>query len=146
MPSGSIDSILQPLGLARFLAEYWGKRYCHVTGERGRFAHLLEWREVNRILAEHRLDHPRLRVAINGDAAQSSASRYIRRSVSRRGIPITRVDPAGLAAAIREGGTLVFDAVDELTGPVRSLAEAFERVFSEHIQVNAYAAWGATRG
>ena len=47
---------------------------------------------------------------------------------------------------LREGATLVLDAVDELHPPVRDVAEALEGVFRVRVQVNGYAGWRTSHG
>jgi hypothetical protein len=47
---------------------------------------------------------------------------------------------------LRDGATLVLDAVDELHEPITALAESLEGVFRQRIQVNAYAGWRTSHG
>lgn len=74
--------------------------------------------------------------------------RYLSFQINRRksGQPIPRLDAAGLTHELREGATLVLDAVDELHPPIRLLAESLERVFRVRVQVNAYAGWRTSHG
>jgi hypothetical protein len=51
-----------------------------------------------------------------------------------------------LTEQLRRGATLVVDAVDELYQPLDDLAAGLERVFREHVQINAYAGWRTQRG
>jgi ribosomal protein L16 Arg81 hydroxylase len=51
-----------------------------------------------------------------------------------------------LTKHLREGATLVLDAVDELSEPVEELAIKLELLFREHVQVNMYAGWQTSRG
>lgn len=51
-----------------------------------------------------------------------------------------------LTEQLRNGATLVLDAVDEFHDPIDALAAGLERELREHVQVNAYGSWGSTRG
>jgi hypothetical protein len=72
---------------------------------------------------------------------------YVRHAQHRRHrTTVPRLLPAGLTKHLREGATLVLDAVDELFGPIEELAEDLEFVFRERVQVNMYAGWQTSRG
>lgn len=146
--NGSINSfekLLEPCQAGEFLQTTWGKTYRHIVGRRGKFAHLLPWNRLNEILAEHRLDFPRLRLARSGKSLPASAYlRYARSPRARSAIP--RLLSTELTKQLREGATLVLDAVEELHAPLRELAEGLEFFFREHIQINAYAGWHIEKG
>jgi hypothetical protein len=141
----NLEKLLEPCLQEEFFASSWGRSYRHVAGWRGKFSHLLPWDQLNRILREHRLDFPRLRLVRDGQSLQSTAYlRHIRGSRGRTQIP--RLLPVKLTEQLRGGATLVLDAVDELHQPLDQLAEALERSFHEHVQINAYAGWRTSRG
>ncbi|MDT4898967.1 MAG: hypothetical protein QOH25_4044 [Acidobacteriota bacterium] len=127
------------------MSSAWGKTYKHIRGWQGKFAHLLPWDRLNETLERHRLDFPRLRLALDGKSLPASS--YLRyTSSARQRTPIPRLLPAELTKQLRRGATLVLDAADELFEPLRELAEGLEYLFHEHIQINAYAGWQTTRG
>lgn len=129
-----------------FLHTYWGKKFCHIQGDSNRFSDLLPWSGVNDILESHQLSFPRLRVAKDGESASTTADRFIRRTRTRRGTDSTELDTTALTAELRQGATLIIDAVDDLYEPVRALAVALEATFQEPVQANAYAGWGTSKG
>jgi ribosomal protein L16 Arg81 hydroxylase len=140
-----LNKLLEPCQAEEFLQETWGKTPLYIKGRQGKFSKLLTWNRLNEILGEHRLDFPRLRLAKGGKSL--SASTYLRhaRNVRQR-TTIPRLQSSELIKQIRDGATLVLDAVDELSAPVRDLAEALEYLFRERIQVNAYAGWHVEKG
>lgn len=141
----SLEKILDPCPAEEFLASSWGKSYKHIKGWPGKFARLLPWTELNEILRRHRLDFPRLRLMRDGQRV--AVSDYIRHSTNlRRKTSIPRLLPAELTKHLREGATLVLDAVDELYRPIEELAEDLEFTLREHVQVNMYAGWQTSRG
>lgn len=140
-----LEKLLEPYPQEEFITSSWGKTYQHVPGWKGKFSHLLPWEQLNKILQQHRLDFPRLRLTQNGKSLPANS--YLRYATGgRRKIPIPRLQPDKLTQQLREGATLVLDAVDELSEPLRELAEGLELFFHEHIQINAYAGWRTSQG
>jgi hypothetical protein len=94
---------------------------------------------------QHRLDFPRLRLALDGKSLPASS--YLKHTRNaRQTTVIPRLLSDELTKQLREGATLVLDAVDELFRPLRELAEGLEYFFHEHVQINAYAGWQTSRG
>jgi ribosomal protein L16 Arg81 hydroxylase len=141
----SLDKLLEPCPPDEFLQSTWGKTCRYIRGRRGKFAHLLPWDQLNRILGEHRLDFPRLRLARDGKSLPASS--YLKHTgSSRQRTAIPRLLSGELTKQLRQGATLVLDAVDELSTPLRELSEALEYSFHEHVQINLYAGWQTSRG
>lgn len=140
-----LEKLLEPCLPEEFLVSTWGRSYRHVRGWPGKFSDLLPWDQFNRILRQHRLDFPRLRLIRDGQSVASTA--YLKHVTSgRRRARIPRLLPVQMTEQLRQGATLVLDAVDELYQPLESLAEGLERSFREHVQINAYAGWRTSRG
>ncbi|MFL6337329.1 MAG: cupin domain-containing protein [Pyrinomonadaceae bacterium] len=137
--------MLEPNAPGEFLDSTWGVNFLHVRGRAGRFAHMMPWGRLSEILGRQRLDFPRLRLVRDGKSLPVSS--YLRHATSaKQKAPIPRLKSAGLARELREGATLVLDAVDELSGPVEELAKGLELLFRERVQVNLYAGWQTSRG
>ncbi|MFE2043473.1 JmjC domain-containing protein [Streptomyces sp. NPDC059477] len=126
-----------------FLAEASGRTYRLMPGGQA-VAGLLDWDDVNEILARHRLEAPRLRLSVNGVAVPSDA--YTVREVARRRTVWNRLHPAALHEQLAKGATLVIDSFDELHPGVQSLAGSLETALRSRVQVNLYASWTATEG
>ncbi|HKS29315.1 MAG TPA: cupin domain-containing protein [Pyrinomonadaceae bacterium] len=140
-----LEKILEPCRLEDFFASVWGKSYAHFKGSPGRFKHLLSWDKLNEILRQHRLDYPRLRLMRDGETIPSSS--FVRRTQSARVQgTIPRLKPLAFTKHLREGATLVLDAVSEVYPPIEELAQELELILRERIQVNMYAGWHTSRG
>jgi ribosomal protein L16 Arg81 hydroxylase len=136
----TFSSTLSPLGVDDFLARVWGRSFAHLPGTRGRFHDLLSWSDVNGMLQKHRLEPPRLRLVRNGAfAAKNDFLRY-------EGERVPFVVPEKLSERLRDGYTLIVDAVDDMVDGVMRVAEDFERVLHESVQVNMYAGWREQQG
>jgi Cupin superfamily protein len=140
-----LAGLLAPLETRTFLDTCWGRTFQHIPGTPGKFAALLPWATLNSILEQHRLEPPRLRLTREGQAVPAS-SFLSYRTARKSGQTIPALSPAELTRELREGATLVLDAVDELYPPITDLAEALEKLFCVRVQVNAYAGWRTSHG
>ncbi len=137
--------MLAPCAPEEFLDSSWGADVLHVRGGAGKFAHMMPWGRLSEILRRHRLDSPRLRLVRDGKPLPVAS--YLRRVTgARQKNTIPRLKGVELARQLREGATLVLDAVDELSEPVEELATDLELFFRERVQVNLYAGWQTSRG
>lgn len=131
---------LGTIPVGEFLTRVWGQTFAHLPGTPGRFHGLLSWSEVNGMLQKHRLEPPRLRLVRQGEFAPKNAFlRY-------EGGKVPFVVPEKLSRLLRDGHTLIIDAVDDMTDGVMAAAEDFERVLHESVQVNLYAGWREQQG
>lgn len=145
MIGDSLAQLLKPYAPEEFLASSWGVNVSHVRGGAGKFARLMPWERLNEILSRHRLDFPRLRLVQDGESVPVAS--YLRHVAGNRGkTRVPRLKPVGLAGRLRDGATLVLDAVDELHDPLKELAAGLELFFREHVQINLYAGWQTSRG
>jgi hypothetical protein len=141
----SLAEILEPCAPEEFLDFSWGVNVLHVRGRAGRFARMMPWSRLSEILGRHRLDFPRLRLVRDGKPVPVAS--YLRHTTgARQKTTIPRLKYVELTRQLREGATLVLDAVDELSEPVEELAKNLELFFREHVQVNLYAGWQTSRG
>jgi ribosomal protein L16 Arg81 hydroxylase len=123
-----------------FLTHTWGQRPLVLKGTRARFHELLSWQDVNGMLQKHRLEPPRLRLVRQGVfAAKDQFLRY-------DGPKVPFVVPEKLSQLLRDGHTLIIDAVDDMIDGVMRVAEDFERALHEAVQVNMYAGWREQQG
>ena len=145
--AGGLAALLQPHPQEEFLASSWGKSYLHVRGWPGKFAPLMPWPRLNTILKRHRLDYPRLRLVRGGKRVPASSYlKHVGGKGRQAGASVPRLLPAALTEHLREGATLVLDAVDELHEPLERLAAELERLFRVRVQVNCYAGWRTSHG
>ncbi len=151
--SPSLQTLLQPLSADRFFAEYWQRQFAFIPGTRGKFADLLPWPVLNRILAEHRIDAPRLRLVRNGMMVSTHLyteyqpmRHYDHDGTTRRRVEVPRIVHKQFIGLLRGGATLVIDAADELYAPLGLLTAELENVFEESVNANLYAGWTTTNG
>jgi len=140
----TLVSIAERLGGDSFLARALHREHVHVPGSPVDTAGLLTWDDLNDILALHRLEPPRLRLAVDGSHLHRHD--YTTPEVTRRLTVVHRLQPGALHERLAEGATLVLDAVDELHTPLADFATALERFVRTGVQINAYASFTPTQG
>jgi hypothetical protein len=140
--------LLAPEPIERFLSDVWGQHMLHVPGTCEKTAPLFSWDELNRIIGGHRLEPPRMRLAIEGKP--HAALPYLRPprppGLVQRGLDASRLDLEALYTHLRGGATLILDAIDEVCPPLARLCDGLARCFLTHTQVNAYASFRDTYG
>jgi len=104
---------------------------------------LFGWPQLNTALAEHRLSPPRLRLEQYGGDVTAGVFRSRR---TRRGVVLQDLDSAALTAKLRDGATLIVDAVNELSAPLQDLCSGLSSEFTAWCQTNLYACWGTAQG
>jgi hypothetical protein len=153
MSPRDLAAILAPCTPEEFFAESYGTSWRLVRGRPGKFAGLLSWGDLNRLLKEHHFPvvNPedygvapgvtpkgRLLVAV-GNRAVPAASFY--REVTVRGLRFFRLDPAALSHQLRRGATLGILGVDQVHQPCADLADNLERSLQETVVLDVYASF-----
>ncbi|ANN16744.1 cupin [Amycolatopsis orientalis] len=140
----TLADLVAPLGVSQFFQEVQGETYRRFEGRAGRFAELLPWPALNAILRQHRLEFPRLRLALDGTPVPMES--YTDLVPPRRSGTVPRLRAAPFTEHLRDGATMVLDAIQELSDPIGDLARSLEHDLRESVQVNLYAGWGVTHG
>lgn len=139
-------SISGRLGGDEFPAQVLGRehrRYPATEEERDSLAHLLTWSDLNHIIATQRIDPPRMRLAKGGII---EAGEYTRLREYRRMSDWNQPVPHLFHQQLKDGATLVLDAIDEMHPPIGRLIAEMEAWLRTGIQVNAYASWTSRQG
>jgi hypothetical protein len=127
----------------RLLGQAFGRAPFRTHLASGAAGELFGWAQLNAALAEQRLTPPRLKLERAGQDVSGEAFRTRR---TRRGVQMLDLDPAALMAGLRDGATLIVDAVNEISPPLRRLCAGLSADFAASCQANLYACWGETQG
>ena len=133
------DTLIAPVDREIFIDEYYNTAMLHLPGTEGRFSDLLDWADLDYLLAHNRLEPPRLRLSRAGK--EIGPSLYTR---ERRGA--RDLDAGATTMLLRQGATLVISFAEELLPPLQALAEDTEQVLGAHVNINIYAGWGSESG
>jgi ribosomal protein L16 Arg81 hydroxylase len=131
----NLDDVLSPLPASEFIRDYLGQKFVHLPGSRGRFSSLFPWPVLNEMLDTHRFVSPRLRLSQDGKTV--SPDLFMKNGQLRS---------AELTGLLREGATLIVDAVDEVHPPLKDFAQHLSRKLQARINVNLYAGWRTSHG
>jgi hypothetical protein len=138
-----LDTLIYPWTRPQLLEDRFGKRWFFAQGSKGRFHELLTWQALNSLLAYHRLEQRRLtskgetfqmQLIQNGQAVPQET--YV-----RNGIVASKV-----SALLRDGATLIVNAIDDLHAPIASLVRQLETQLRAQVHANLYAAWRRDQG
>lgn len=141
MFSFELDNDLRPHIDAAALLSLFNSRAGRIEGKTEVRPSLISWQDLNNVLASHRLNEPRLRVAGVPDGDP-----IVRVQHGRRDVKIPRLSLDSIISALSGGGTLVLDAIDETHPKLRALTRAFARTFGSVPQTNLYASFGSSPG
>ncbi|MGI5214710.1 cupin domain-containing protein [Plantactinospora sp. CA-290183] len=131
-----LPELIAPTTEADFLSGIFHQRPLFLPGARDRFAGLFSWEDLNRALGQHRLEFPRLRLV--RESAAVPPERYTERVSVGEGRTAPRVLVAPLTDLVRQGATLIVDAVDELSDPLQRVAADLERLLRSQVGACAY--------
>jgi hypothetical protein len=126
-----------------FLGEQFGRAPFRRRLPEGEAARLFGWNLLNRVLAEHRLGPPRLKLEKGG--AEVGRPVFGERR-PRPGQTLYDIDTPALYEQLRNGATLILDAVNELHAPLQRLSSGLATEFCASSQTNLYACWGESQG
>jgi len=142
-PFRALAGLIGPGEVTGFMATRLGRAAHRSRLAPGVAQGLFGWPQLNAALAEQRLTPPRLRLEQAGADVTEGVFKSRR---TRRGAVLQDLDPAALTARLREGATLIVDAVNEISPALQQLCSGLSAEFTASSQANLYACWGTTQG
>ena len=133
----TFDDIMAPLGGARFLAEYLGRKPLHLEGPPDKFAAVMRWQVLNRLLGMTTV-WSQGSLVLMLDKEPVPAAAYCAIAPGRDGGQVLRPDPAKVRAFLRQGATLVANDIDQLTPELSSFCRSLEKALGGKVQANLY--------
>jgi hypothetical protein len=128
-----LDIWLAPHTARDFVEEVIGEAALYVPGTPNKFKDLCSWADLNRLLEYGGLAYPRVRLVT--DSHEIPDEQYSRRGLS--GYPRLRV--GGVNRALREGGVLIIESIEDLLAPIAACCRVFEAVLELPVQADLYA-------
>ena len=143
------DDLVSPLSAAEFFAgQYPHRRPILFRGPAERFGPLVEWTDLDELICTGRVNAADLALFMDGVRIPSelyAMTPYGSGHRQREG-EAAMVDDRKLVSFLRQGATLVVDAVHKSLRSVAHLAHAFETALHSYSYINLYASWHSTRG
>lgn len=144
MSISTFAEFIAPVSESEFFDRYWNRSSVLIRGSAEKCSGTFSWAELNRLLCEHRLTPQQVRLSHHDKSSDELA--FISQRPSITGRQIYQIDLTLLYSLIKDGASLVLDAVDEMSGPVREMCEVLGRKLECQFSTNAYATWGDTPG
>lgn len=143
------DDLISPLSAPEFHARHYPDPHPVLfRGPSERFKPLVTWRDLDVLVSTGRRDAAGVQLFTEG--AQLSKELYAMTPYGsgyrQRERDAAAVDDRKLVPLLRQGATLVVDAVHKSLRSVADLAHAFETALHSYAYINLYASWHSTRG
>jgi hypothetical protein len=138
------EHVFTRLSRHAFFETIQGQSWFHRELEPHVLDELPTWAAFNEFLSAHRLSQPRVRMSHEGKTATQLQIFDARRT--RRDELIHEIRPEAVLRELRDGGTLVLDAVENAFPGIARITAAVGKHFRSRAQANAYITLGDVRG
>ncbi len=125
--NGEIKSLIQSYKEKKF--------FKNAALHKERFQHLITWDVINSFLNEHRFNYGRVKLYKQNEIVDPYD--YIHQ-VCFKNQTVSYLDASKVNTYIKEGFSLIIDAVNELHAPLKEMVHYFENLFQNRVTVNAY--------
>ena len=135
-----LAALLAPVTPEQFFAEYYDRQPLHVRGDAAKFAQVLSWRQVNRLLdMTHVWSGTSLKLVM--DSQTIPPEQFCTRAMGRDGAQLLQPDAKLVQGWIAKGASVVMNDVDSLTPGLASVSNALEAAGLGKAQANVYISW-----
>lgn len=135
-----LADLVSPLSVSEFLARHWTREFLHVPGHPDKFDSLFSWDVLNEVLECHRFGRSRLRIVREGRSVDPAVYQLPSKDQT------CSVRAREVSKLLRDGATLIVNAIDECHRPLRALVVQMEQLFKFNVNVNLYVGFGHDRG
>ena len=133
----NFDTAMAPIGEEAFKRDYLGKRPVHIEGAAGKFASIMTFEILNRLLQASTI-WSTASLVLMLDKEAVPPEHYATIAIGRDGGQVLRPDPAKVKAFLRRGATLVANDIDQLTPELNGFCAELERALGGKVQANLY--------
>jgi len=138
--SMTLADILAPLSPERFFAEYYDQQPLHLPGAAEKFAAVLDWGGINRLLGmTHIWSERSLKLVL--DSTTIPPAQYSQSAMSRDGATTLQPIAAKVQEWVARGASVVMNDVDSLTPGLAGVSAALEGAGLGKAQANVYISW-----
>ncbi len=138
----NLADLLAPMTPAQFFAEYHDRQPLHLKGGAAKFASVLSWRQLNRLLdMTHIWSSQSLKLVM--DEKPVPAEQYCAPATGRDALAVQQPVAAQVMDWIKRGASLALNDVDSLTPGLTAVSEALEGAGLGKAQANVYVSWQA---
>ena len=136
----TLADLLAPMTPEQFFAEYHDKQPLHLQGGAAKFASVLSWRQINRLLDQtHIWSSQSLKLVMDGNAVPPE--QYCSRATSRDNAQTLQPEARMVSQWVARGASIVMNDVDSLTPGLAAVSDALEEAGLGKAQANVYISW-----
>ena len=133
----TLQDLLAPITPERFMAEHYDRAPLHIEGTAGKFAAVLDWAGINRLLDMTPIwTEASFRLVL--DSVPVPPAQYSVKAVSRDGAQVLQPVAARVQDWVRRGASVVMNDVDSLTPGLAAVSDAIEGAGFGKAQANVY--------
>jgi ribosomal protein L16 Arg81 hydroxylase len=137
----TLAELLAPMTPEQFFAEYHDRQPLHLKGTAAKFAQVLSWRQINRLLDQtHIWSSHSLKLVLDGTPI--APEQYCTRAVGRdANEPVMQPVASRVQEWVKRGASVVLNDVDSLTPGLAAVSHAIESAGLGKAQANVYISW-----
>lgn len=135
-----LAALLAPMTPEQFFTEHYDRKPLHIRGTPAKFAGVLSWRGINRLLdMTHIWSGTSLKLVM--DSQTIPPEQFCSRALGRDGAQLLQPDAKLVQGWIAKGASVVMNDVDSLTPGLASVSNALEAAGLGKAQANVYISW-----
>ena len=138
-PITSFQQLLDPMTPERFFEEHHGRRPLHVRGAADKFASVMSWATLNRILGMAVWGSYSMQLMMDRQRVPPAA--YCRSTVDRNQQRQMQPDAEQVMALVRRGASLLLNEIETLHPGVLAVVETLEAALGAKSSGNLYCSW-----
>ncbi|MDB5376569.1 MAG: hypothetical protein JWR00_1015, partial [Rubritepida sp.] len=137
----TLSQLLAPMSVEQFFAEYHDKQPLHLKGDAAKFASVLSWRQINRLMdMTHAWTSQSMMVVLDGKPVP--AEQYCTRAPGRdTNAQLMQPVVERVREWVAKGASIVLNDVDSLTPGLAAVSSAIEGAGLGKAQANVYISW-----
>lgn len=137
----TLAELLAPMTPEQFFAEYHDRQPLHLKGTAAKFAQVLSWRQLNRLMDQtHIWSSHSLKLVLDGTpiAPEQYCTRAVGRDANEQ---LMQPVASRVQEWVKKGASVVLNDVDSLTPGLAAVSHAIESAGLGKAQANVYISW-----
>ena len=135
----SFRQLIDPVPTDKFFQDYCHQRPLHIPGQAGKFASVMSWDDMNRILDMAVWTARSLQLSLDRQRIPPAA--YCRTTVDRNQMQVMQPDAQKLLGFLKRGASLLLNEIETLHPGIRSVMETIEAAHGGRGNANLYCSW-----
>lgn len=144
MSIATFADLIAPVTPEEFFRDYYGRKPLHIPGAADKFAGVMTWQHLNRLLNMTAL-WSQDTIVLKHDTQTIPPQAYSTQVTDRRDQPALQPDPAKVMEYIRRGASFGLNRIDTLDDGLRQVGAALEEALAGKAQANLYCSRKATQ-